>query len=317
MLLALALAVLAGCGLVTSFSGLAGSATGDGGDGGASGEAGATDATVLGDAAPSDDGSLDAAVAKCDRHKAFNPPTLVSMLNAPQVKSWGRLTGDELTIYFQSSGNTGAQIFASQRASRMDAFGAPSLVIPGDNTNLNYDPMISLDGLTLVFCSEREGGLGARDLFVASKATGFGVATPLTVVNSSGDEAQPYFSPSNAALWIGRDNDLVVARSNGTTFMAPVPLVDLNTASEEQFPVPSIDSTYIYFSSSRGGGSSNHIFFSERPTVSSSFGTPTAVTEVNASGEDFPTWLSPDGCRLYLTSSRGGALDLWVAERTP
>jgi hypothetical protein len=43
------------------------------------------------------------------------------------------------------------------------------------------------------------------------------------------------------------------------------------------------------------------------------------VTELNTAAQEWPTWVSPDGCRLYFSRrpGEGGAdnYDLYVAER--
>jgi hypothetical protein len=43
------------------------------------------------------------------------------------------------------------------------------------------------------------------------------------------------------------------------------------------------------------------------------------VSELNdPSHRDYPAWISPDGCRIYLLSSRlGEVFEVFVATRTP
>jgi hypothetical protein len=42
------------------------------------------------------------------------------------------------------------------------------------------------------------------------------------------------------------------------------------------------------------------------------------VAEVNMAGaNDYPSWLSSDNCRLYMSSSRGSRLQVYVATRQP
>jgi hypothetical protein len=57
-----------------------------------------------------------------------------------------------------------------------------------------------------------------------------------------------------------------------------------------------------------------------RATTTVPWGTPVQVTELDTPGADNPTWISPDGCRLYFESNEGpgGAqpwYDLFVAAR--
>jgi len=39
------------------------------------------------------------------------------------------------------------------------------------------------------------------------------------------------------------------------------------------------------------------------------------VENVNSAGDDGPSWLSPDGCRMYISSDRAGTNDVFVAQR--
>lgn len=60
------------------------------------------------------------------------------------------------------------------------------------------------------------------------------------------------------------------------------------------------------------------IWRSQRSRVTDPFAPPALVTELQASGNQFPTWLSPDGCRLYIDSNAAGnGDDIFVAERAP
>jgi hypothetical protein len=50
--------------------------------------------------------------------------------------------------------------------------------------------------------------------------------------------------------------------------------------------------------------------------IRASFGTPTHVDELATSSQDFPSWISPDGCRMYFWSGgAAGDLDIWQATR--
>jgi hypothetical protein len=52
-------------------------------------------------------------------------------------------------------------------------------------------------------------------------------------------------------------------------------------------------------------------------TTADAFGTPTAVSELDSVDGEYPTWLSPDECRLYFTRLNGDQSDIFVASRTP
>jgi len=55
-----------------------------------------------------------------------------------------------------------------------------------------------------------------------------------------------------------------------------------------------------------------------RADTTTPFGPVAVVPELNeANLETIPGWMSPDNCRLYMTSRRLGSFDIYVAERTP
>ena len=72
-----------------------------------------------------------------------------------------------------------AIVFASGRSAKAEfAFGTPTNLGPtinrGPTINSFYEdsaPSISSDGLTLYFSSDRSGGLGSFDLWVATRST--------------------------------------------------------------------------------------------------------------------------------------------------
>jgi hypothetical protein len=57
------------------------------------------------------------------------------------------------------------------------------------------------------------------------------------------------------------------------------------------------------------------IYVATRPTTATAFGAPTIVPNVNTDADDGPSWISPNGCRLYLSSDVAGTNDIYVATR--
>lgn len=52
-----------------------------------------------------------------------------------------------------------------------------------------------------------------------------------------------------------------------------------------------------------------------RATPGGTFGPATLVPNVNTSADDGPSWISPDGCRLYISGNVRGNNDIYVATR--
>lgn len=88
-------------------------------------------------------------------------------------------------------------------------WGEPVRVIPGgDSTMMVAHPAISPDGNTLYFVSDREGGLGGKDIYVTNRNTDNSWSEPENLgamVNTQGDELFPYV----------RDNGELYFSSNG------------------------------------------------------------------------------------------------------
>lgn len=53
-----------------------------------------------------------------------------------------------------------------------------------------------------------------------------------------------------------------------------------------------------------------------RATTTSAYPAATEVTSLSSDSNEAPSWLSPDGCRMYLTFSSGsGKRDIYLATR--
>jgi Tol biopolymer transport system component len=135
---------------------------------------------------------------------------------------------------------------------------------------------------------------------------------------------QPYVLPDGSELYFssskGGDFDIYRSVRGVSEFGTPTPVSELNVAgASDGDPLVAVDDLTIYFSSSRAGGLGlMDIWMARRTDKALPFGAPVNLTEVNSTGVDAPTWLSPDGCRLYLSSDRGDAgYDIYVATRLP
>ncbi|MEO8840338.1 MAG: hypothetical protein ABI591_32900 [Kofleriaceae bacterium] len=72
----------------------------------------------------------------------------------------------------------------------------------------------------------------------------------------------------------------------------------------------------MYLWSDRNAAAGDYdIFVARRGSTAEPFGPATTVTEVNSPSLDTPNWISPDGCRLYLSSSRDDASNVYVATK--
>lgn len=336
-LLALVLTALPlGCGLV---AGLRDWEEGDGAV--VPGQDGATD-TSIGEGGPNLDGGLDAQAetgvvvdAGCPPTLAFGAPVVLTELDSPGLEGGGRLSPDELHIYFSSNraedaGSTNLMI--ADRTSFLQPFGAPRLLPNVNNDSNDYGPAITGDGLTLFFTRET----ASAAIYRATRTNAidpFGAGslildeTPTLVFGAflTEDGARVYF----AKRAMGGQDDLFVAPVPGAgSIVGATAVSELNvSANKDTAPVVSRDELTIYFASDRPAagkvGSDLDVWVARRAVKTAPWNPPQRVVELASAADDIPSFISADDCRLYLFGSRqvpGGGdpgMDqaVWLAQR--
>ncbi len=255
--------------------------------------------------------------APCDLTAPFGEPVAIGELNTAANEGSLRLLSDELTGYFHSS----LDIFRAVRPDLASPF-TFTLVTELSSAELEQEPTVTGDDLMIVF---RKRVAGNNELFYAtrtSRAVPFDTPALITALASSETDSQPFLSPGDGQLYFqsmrdGADEDIYRSVHNGTAFGAPV-LLDELRANNEGDPVLSFDGFDMYWRSTRPGGPADgtfNIWTAHRDTLGDPFGAIQLVANVNSTANDGPSWLSTDGCRLYLTSNRTGNYDLFVTSR--
>jgi hypothetical protein len=119
--------------------------------------------------------NLDLFVAVRQSNGLFSTPQPLTNLNTnTYVETKPRLTRDGLRIYWSSTRTDGGalggtDIWTATRSSTAETFGTPTRV-PELSSAANEGPSwISPDGCIIYFQSDRSGGLGAQDIYVAVK----------------------------------------------------------------------------------------------------------------------------------------------------
>jgi hypothetical protein len=123
---------------------------------------------------------------------------------------------------------------------------------------------------TLFFISDRPGGAGSRDVWMASHRDGRAFGAPLNVaeLNSTADDARPVIRRDGLEIFItslrpgsvpsgaAPSSDIWVSTRSVTsgTWSAPANLVEINTASTEGGPALVRDARTMVFNSNRAGG---------------------------------------------------------------
>jgi hypothetical protein len=292
-----------------------------------------SDGASAGDATTTEGGSSTDAMADavvspaCDESKPFSPPLLVGLPpssdGGPTSIQGIALSDDELTLYTYLW-RGGDHIYSAKRPVTAAAFAEPALE-PVVNTippspGVDRHPFLTADGRSLYFASDRAGG-SLLQIYVATRLTaGVVFDAPVALeasVNAAGARVErPWLS--NDELWYNRDGDVWVAKRSGSGFATGQPVPILSSPSVEQRVVLTRNGLRVFFVTDRPDGAHNGLadaWTATRPSLGDSFGSPSAVTELNTAMNDGVQWVSGDGCRVYLTSDRSGTSRLYVAER--
>lgn len=270
------------------------------------------------------------APAVCAPDGAFDPPVLVPGFGTGVVEAAAHFSPDELNMYFAANYPDSAGAFDLYLASRSkitDPFGKPANLTVLNTTASDADPSVGVDELTVVFYSNRVANEGLH-IYVATRSSPLaqfgkpellgGVAAPAVTSN----DATPFLTADGQELWFSSDRggnyDVWRASRAGAGFANPQAVLALNTANREILPVVSADRLTVYFTTERGAATqAEDIWFAHRATLADEFSAPRPVPSINTVANDHPSWLSPDNCRLYITSNVAGTDDLYVATRHP
>ncbi|MFT3697636.1 MAG: hypothetical protein QM831_31115 [Kofleriaceae bacterium] len=261
---------------------------------------------------------IDATTARCDPAKPFGTPQPLAALNGPTDDMAARLSADELTVLF---GKIDAQsgkwdIYQATRTATSMPFGSPQVVGP---LNTIYDdiwPTTTPDGKTLFMTTDRVGN--QYSIFTAHRTSVTDTwDTPTQVSTLNMAVFDPYV-PNASSLYvhIGGVIQHVLLTADGTAGM-PTPVIGgVNDGTNPSVtPVVSPDELHIYFG--RQIGTNYDIYEATRSTVNDGFGVATPLPGLaDPTYSELPSWVSADGCELYLSTDMGVAKnDLYVATR--
>ena len=227
-------------------------------------------------------------------------------------------------------------------AQKIDEIGGNSSEL--NTPSLDGCPIQSPDGLSLYLASNRPGGKGGLDIWVATRAsTSAPWGVPVNLggpVNSAADDFCPTPVGKRGLFFVSREalpgacgqGDIYYTHQTGSgSWKEPERLLCApagpNSELDEQGP-SWVDGSrsklrgkkLLYFSrSSVTPNVPGEIFVSERQN-GARFGPATAVAELNdATANDIQPNVQADGLELVFSSNRAGTLgaqDIWVATRS-
>jgi hypothetical protein len=124
----------------------------------------------------------------------------------------------------------------------------------------------------------------------------------------------PWITPDGKVLYTGNLQSGLISRldNNGGIFGAPQTVANLGGTSVTS-PVTRDDLT-LYLALGEGTGLG--IVVSTRASTTTTWQPPTEITSLKAdAGAAAPSWISADGCRLYVTYAFGDTDAIYVATR--
>jgi hypothetical protein len=208
-------------------------------------------------------------------------------------------------------------------------FGAPTPV-PNINSISRDQGAVLVDNLALYFGSDRAGGAGGTDIYVATRSSPTSpFSAPVSLsFNKSGSESGPTLTGDGLTMFYistpsgGTGDIYVTKRDNKTSAFTVSTLVDqINMPSVEDLdPFITADGTILYFDSARNG-TALHLYMAVRQG-NAPFGLPQPLMTLNTTAIDGHPVVSQDGLRIYWSSTRadGGAkgltTDIWTAVRS-
>lgn len=241
-------------------------------------------------------------------------------------------------------GTGGRDIWVSARASESKPWGEPTLVgEPISTVHNDFCPMLAGDGKTFYFVSDRPGGCGGTDIYVARRNWNGSFTEPKNLgcsVNSAGNEEGPvpgyepkrgwvlYFSSARAGGFavdapdVAPDFDLYVTSWRAGAYQAPELVPGVNSDVQDGQPFLTDDSRELFFYSNRPGGlGGNDIWVASRNKARDAWGAPSNLgPNVNSAAPETRPSLSSDGRHLYFGTTRDaqvgeGSSDVFVATR--
>ncbi|MFC1603476.1 protein kinase [Planctomycetota bacterium] len=281
-----------------------------------------------------------------DSHLLFGTPiNLGPPINGPSDDWAPSISADGLELYFDSNrsgGFGGFDIWIATRAAKDETWGEPVNLGPMINgSNWEQAPRISADGLSLFFGSDRRGGSGKWDIWIATRETRdtdwSSVVNLGSTINSSADDLTPSISFDGLSLFFGsnrpggfgnRDLWLTTRETPHNDWGTPINLAPpINSEFCEIMGSISADGRTLVIGSSGigpyrpGGQGRADLWLATRATSSDPWGAMVNLgPAINSSSYDVSPCFTADGSKLYFASNRPGGFggyDIWQVSIIP
>lgn len=243
-------------------------------------------------------------------------------------------------LFMSNFGATTFDMYVAHRGTRESPWGN-KISLGGQINTAGYSevcPSLSISGRFLYFASDRPGGCGDYDIYVArrlNKKNFEDWGEPQNIgchVNGPGPDFSPsVFEDEDGAVYLYYSSGLrpggmgfgdiyVTEQQVDGTFAPGTPVVEFNTTFNEIRPkIRARDGLEIFFDSSRPGGLGVDLYTSTRECTSCPWSPPVNLGSiVNSTAIDGGGALSFDATELYFMSNRpggAGGQDIWVSRR--
>lgn len=259
---------------------------------------------------------------------SFGTPRLLTELDTSTANQNPTLTGDLLELYFTSNRNGNqADVWTARRASPQDPFDAPTIVAEVSSSDYETSPAVSLDGLSLYFGSDRSGGAGLVDVWMATRpdrASPWGAITNLAALNSSAkdiprppgqhDLVMPMASQRDSS--VGYETYLAARPAAGASFASPTIVPGLAAADDAVADGFLTDDGLALFYSVTPPDQAPDLYVAQRASTADAFSAPAPLTDLDTASDERDPWLSPDGTTFFFSSDRGGTLQIYEVAAT-
>ena len=261
-----------------------------------------------------------------DLADAYTTPTRITALDdVASDDADPSLTSDRREIYFTSGRGGGNDIWKSTRPS-VDAEWSPPIPVDELNTELSdHSPEVSLDGLSIIFATQRAGGAGKSDLWIASRDTRNAIWSdlqPLTILNSDSGEGDPTLTADGLLLVFNSQREgtsrlyFSSRESRTDVWSAPKPMPELDDDRGVSDAFLADEGLTIYFASRRPGGKGDRdIWRATRSSRAEPFSMITHIPELSSPGDDRDPWLSPDGRFMAISIADNGNQAMYESRR--
>lgn len=263
----------------------------------------------------------------CNPDLPFQAPVALPAINSASTHDGSpTLSGDELTIIWgRIAGTSDGSLLISKRTAFDQNFGEAVLVPGIPDTKQNFAPTLTDDGLNLFWSVETNDGttFTTGKIFRVTRADrNSEFSSPEEMIPSSQLRLSPHILRDGTELYytfVKNDNDGQIWRAKRMDFgmyEEATLVTELSSTGANAGIATTPDGLRIYFASSRPGSEGgNDIYTATRATRDAAWENVAKVPELSSPKTERPGYISPDGCRFYLSSDRDGEGTLYMASK--